>query len=45
MTAMPAVSAVGDVAAAPPGILTLADVGLPRAPAGLWLRDRQGGSV
>lgn len=37
MTAMPAVSAAVDVAAAPAGILTLKDVGLPCAPAGLWL--------
>jgi hypothetical protein len=39
MTAMPAVSAAFNVAAAPPGILTLADVGLPRAPAGAWLQN------
>ena len=37
MTAMPAVNAVFDVAEAPPGILTLKDVGLPCAPAGVWL--------
>ncbi|WP_137144133.1 hypothetical protein [Mycolicibacterium sp. CR10] len=37
MTAMPAVSAALDVAAAPAGILTLKDVGLPSAPAGIWL--------
>jgi hypothetical protein len=36
MTAMPAVNAVLDVRAAPPGILTLKDVGLSTAPAGLW---------
>ena len=36
MTAMPAVSAVLDVAAAPAGILGLQDVGLPTAPAGIW---------
>jgi hypothetical protein len=38
MTAMPAVSAVLDVAAAPAGILTLKDVGLTCAPAGVWLK-------
>jgi 2,4-diaminopentanoate dehydrogenase len=38
MTAMPAVSAAFNVAAAPAGILTLNDVGLPCAPAGVWLR-------
>ncbi len=37
MTAMPAVSAALDVAAAPAGILSLKDVGLPSAPAGIWL--------
>ena len=37
MTAMPAVSAAFDVAAAPAGILSLKDVGLPSAPAGIWL--------
>lgn len=42
MTAMPAVNAVFDVAAAPAGILTLKDVGLPCAPAGIWLKDRNG---
>lgn len=36
MTAMPAVSAALDVAAAPAGILGLQDVGLPTAPAGIW---------
>jgi hypothetical protein len=40
MTAMPAVSAALNVAAAPPGILTLKDVGLPCAPAGIWLEER-----
>lgn len=44
MTAMPAVSAAVNVAAAPAGILTLKDVGLPCAPAGIWLADR-GGAV
>jgi hypothetical protein len=38
MTAMPAVNAVFDVRAARPGVLTLKDVGLLSAPAGLWLR-------
>ena len=36
MTALPAVNAIFDVASARPGILTLKDVGLPSAPAGLW---------
>lgn len=36
MTAMPAVSAAFDVAAAPAGILSLDDVGLVSAPAGVW---------
>ncbi|MCX5042057.1 hypothetical protein OG921_02460 [Aldersonia sp. NBC_00410] len=40
MTAMPAVSAALNVSAAPAGILTLKDVGLPAAPAGIWLEDR-----
>ncbi|MGH3643758.1 MAG: hypothetical protein ACRDUX_32585, partial [Mycobacterium sp.] len=40
MTAMPAVSAALNVAAAPAGILTLKDVGLPCAPAGIWLEER-----
>jgi hypothetical protein len=39
MTAMPAVSAAVNVAAAPAGILTLKDVGLPCAPAGIWLAE------
>jgi hypothetical protein len=43
MTALPAVNAVFNVNAARPGILTLQDVGLPCAPAGLWLaRSRPG---
>ncbi|HLR99982.1 hypothetical protein H7J77_13545 [Mycolicibacillus parakoreensis] len=40
MTAMPAVNTVFDVAAAPPGILSLKDVGLPCAPAGVWMGAR-----
>jgi hypothetical protein len=40
MTAMPGVNAVLNVAAAPAGILTLDDVGLPCAPAGLWLEQQ-----
>jgi 2,4-diaminopentanoate dehydrogenase len=36
MTAMPAVNAAFDVAAAPAGILTLKDVGAVSAPAGIW---------
>ena len=35
-TALPAVSAIPDIKAARAGILGLKDVGLPRAPAGLW---------
>ena len=35
-TALPAVSAIPDIKAARAGILGLVDVGLPRAPAGLW---------
>jgi hypothetical protein len=38
MTAMPAVNAIHDVKAARPGILTLKDVGLTCAPAGVWQR-------
>lgn len=38
MTAMPAVNVLGTVKAARPGILSLADVGLAVAPAGLWSR-------
>lgn len=37
MTAMPAVSALFDIKAARPGVLGLRDVGLPYAPAGVWL--------
>lgn len=37
MTAMPAVNAAFEVVAAPAGISTLEDVGLVRAPAGIWL--------
>jgi hypothetical protein len=36
MTAMPAVNALFNVCAAPAGILTLKDVGLVCAPAGIW---------
>lgn len=36
MTAMPAVNAAQHVAAAPGGIITLQDVGLASAPAGVW---------
>ena len=39
-TAMPAVNALFQIAAAPPGILGLRDVGLPYAPVGEWLRAR-----
>ena len=35
-TALPAVSAIPDIKKARAGILGLVDVGLPRAPAGLW---------
>ncbi|WP_026240403.1 NAD(P)H-dependent amine dehydrogenase family protein [Parafrankia discariae] len=41
MTALPAVNAVFNVKAARPGILHLADVGLPRAPAGQWHAARE----
>lgn len=41
MTAMPAVSAAFNVAAAPAGILTLQDVGLPCAPVGDWRAGRR----
>ncbi|TCM20740.1 hypothetical protein EDF56_102403 [Novosphingobium sp. PhB165] len=40
MTAMPAVNAAFNVKAAPAGILTLKDVGLPCAPAGVWASAR-----
>jgi len=40
MTALPAVSALFDIKAARPGILGLRDVGLPYAPAGVWLGAR-----
>jgi len=40
MTAMPAVNAAFEVKAAPAGILNLKDVGLPCAPAGVWLANR-----
>jgi hypothetical protein len=40
MTALPAVNAIFNVAAARPGVLALKDVGLPTAPAGAWLRTR-----
>jgi 2,4-diaminopentanoate dehydrogenase len=36
MTALPAVSAIPDIKKARAGILGLVDVGLPRAPVGLW---------
>ena len=36
MTAMPVVNAIHDIHRARPGVLTLKDVGLPVAPAGLW---------
>jgi hypothetical protein len=36
LTAMPTVNAILDIKAARPGVLTLHDVGLPYAPAGLW---------
>jgi len=40
MTAMPAVNALFQIKAQPPGILGLREVGLPYAPVGVWLRDR-----
>ncbi len=39
MTAMPAVNAIFNVRAARPGVLTLKDVGLVCAPAGVWPRS------
>jgi hypothetical protein len=39
MTAMPAVNAALNVASAPAGILSLGEVGLPWAPAGIWFDD------
>ena len=41
MTAMPAVNAVFEVKNAPTGILSLRDVGLPSAPAGVWVGAQQ----
>ena len=40
MTALPAVSALFDIRNARPGVLGLRDVGLPHAPAGVWLRGK-----
>ncbi|WP_209447051.1 NAD(P)H-dependent amine dehydrogenase family protein [Mycolicibacterium septicum] len=40
MTALPAVNAAFDVAAAPAGILTLKEAGLSSAPAGIWTEER-----
>lgn len=37
-TAMPTVNALFQIKAAPPGVLTLQDMGLPHAPAGAWER-------
>nr|ABP45703.1 homoserine dehydrogenase, NAD-binding protein [Mycolicibacterium gilvum PYR-GCK] len=45
MTAMPAVNAAHNVAAAPAGILTLQDVGLPCAPAGPWESERRNAPI
>jgi 2,4-diaminopentanoate dehydrogenase len=42
MTALPAVNALLDIKAARSGILGLRDVGLPYAPAGVWLAQRTG---
>jgi len=42
MTALPAVNAIFEVRAARPGVLTLKDVGLPCAPAGIWHSLRHG---
>ena len=39
MTALPAVNALFDIRKARPGILGLRDVGLPYAPAGVWLNQ------
>jgi hypothetical protein len=40
MTAMPAVNALFQIKAARPGILGLRDVGLPHAPVGTWMDER-----
>lgn len=42
LTALPAVNALFDVKAAPPGVLGLRDVGLPQAPVGVWRAHRKG---
>jgi hypothetical protein len=42
MTAMPAVNALFQIKEARAGILGLLDVGLPHAPMGTWLADREG---
>jgi hypothetical protein len=42
MTALPAVNAVFDIKAARSGVLGLRDVGLPYAPAGIWLNGKKG---
>lgn len=42
MTAMPVVNALPIIHAARPGILSLRDMGLPVAPAGLWAANRPG---
>jgi hypothetical protein len=41
---LPAVNAVFDIKAARSGVLGLRDVGLPYAPAGIWLGNRSGAS-
>lgn len=41
MTALPAVNAIFDIRNARPGILGLRDVGLPHAPAGVWLGQQR----
>jgi hypothetical protein len=45
MTALPAVNALLDIKAARSGILGLRDVGLPYAPAGVWLAQRTNATV
>ncbi len=45
MTALPAVNAIFDIKAARAGVLGLRDVGLPHAPAGVWLGARDSSVV
>jgi hypothetical protein len=40
-TSFATINAIPQIAAAPPGVLTLLDMGLPQAPVGAWQRSRQ----